>query len=133
MGWRIERGDCLDLLPTVSDGSIDAIITDPPYPEISRDYGKISEAAWHSLMDAVVAQVRRVLKPGGSAVFVLQPNYERLGRMRLWLWEFLLRTAKSWNLIQNAYCWNRTAMPSAGCDRRHGLLRPSVRYCLWFG
>ena len=133
MAWQIEHGDCLDLLPAVPDGSVDAVVTDPPYPEISRDYGRMSEPRWHDLMDAVVAQVRRVLKPQGSAVFVLQPNYERLGKMRLWLWEFLLRTARSWNLVQDAYSWNRTAMPSAGCDRNTGLLRPSVRYCLWFG
>jgi DNA modification methylase len=133
MSHRIEHGDCLELLPSLSDTSVDAVITDPPYPEIDRDYGRISEADWHELIDKAVAQARRVLKPSGSMVCILQPNYEKLGRMRLWLWEFLVRTAKSWNLIQNAYCWNRTAMPSAGCDRRHGLLRPSVRYCLWFG
>jgi len=25
------RGDCIDLLPKIPDGSIDSIITDPPY------------------------------------------------------------------------------------------------------
>src|ERR1700730_2535144 len=109
MAWRIEQGDCLDLLPSVPDRSMDAVVTDPPYPEIRRDYGRLTEAEWHALMDAVVAQARRVLKPSGSAVFVLQPNYERLGRMRLWVWEFLVRTARNWNLIQNVMAWNRTA------------------------
>jgi hypothetical protein len=41
-------------------------------------------------MKEVATECRRVLKPKGSAVFILQPNYEAVGRMRLWLWEFVL-------------------------------------------
>jgi hypothetical protein len=133
MTWRIENGDCLDMLPAVPAGSIDAVITDPPYPCIRRPYGRLAEAEWHDLMDGVVAQVRRVLRPSGSAVFVLQPNSRRVGEMRLWPWEFLLRTAKDWNLIQDVYWWNHAAMPTVHVRRENGLLRPSVKLCLWFG
>ena len=27
----LHLGDCLDILPTLADGSVDAVITDPPY------------------------------------------------------------------------------------------------------
>jgi DNA modification methylase len=64
--------------------SIDAIITDPIYPEIDREYGRLTERQWHALMREVVAECRRVLKPKGSAVFILQPNAEKIGQMRLW-------------------------------------------------
>src|SRR5207302_6393272 len=97
------------------DASVDAVITDPPYPEVRRDYGRLTEAAWHALMDEVVAQARRVLKPGGSMVCVLQPNSREVGAMRLWLWEFLLRTARSWGLVQDCYWWNPAAMPPVHC------------------
>ena len=30
-GWALHRGDCFDVLPTLTDGSCDALITDPPY------------------------------------------------------------------------------------------------------
>ena len=30
-GWTLYQGDCLDVLPTLAAGSVDAIITDPPY------------------------------------------------------------------------------------------------------
>ncbi len=133
MIWRIEHGDCLHLLPSIPDASVDAIITDPPYPCIRRPYGRLAEAEWHDTMDAVVAQARRVLKPWGSAVFVLQPNSRRVGEMRLWPWDFLLRTTKSWNLLQDVYWWNFAAMPTVHCRRANGLLRQSVKLCLWFG
>src|SRR3990167_4075539 len=29
--WRVIEGDCLDVLKTLEPGSVDAIITDPPY------------------------------------------------------------------------------------------------------
>ena len=31
MTWRIECGDCLELLKALPDGSVDAVVTDPPY------------------------------------------------------------------------------------------------------
>lgn len=131
--FDIRHGDCLDVLPTIPDQSVDAVITDPPYPEINRSYGTLTESQWHTLMDGVVKEARRVLRPKGSAVFVLQPNYDKIGRMRLWLWKFLVRTAEKWNLIQNVYWWNYTTPALAGANRRDGLLRNSVKYMLWFG
>jgi DNA modification methylase len=129
----LRLGDCLNILPTIPDASVDAIITDPPYPEIAREYGRWSEAQWHELMRGVVAEVRRVLKPRGSAVFVLQPNSERVGRMRVWLWEFLVWVGKEWGVVQDAYWWNFTASPTVHSQRERGLMRPSVKTCVWLG
>jgi site-specific DNA-methyltransferase (adenine-specific) len=30
-GFQLYRGDCLEVLPTLPDGSVDVVITDPPY------------------------------------------------------------------------------------------------------
>jgi len=30
-GWTLYQGDCLDILPTLAAGSVDAVVTDPPY------------------------------------------------------------------------------------------------------
>ena len=87
--YTIHCGNCLDILPTIPAQSVDAVITDPPYPEISRDYGRMTEAQWWDMMMGVCAEVRRVLKPTGSAVFILQPNSRKVGSMRGWLWEFM--------------------------------------------
>jgi len=29
--WCVIEGDCLDVLPGLADGSVDAVVTDPPY------------------------------------------------------------------------------------------------------
>jgi DNA modification methylase len=128
----LRLGDCRTLLPTIPSGSVDAVISDPIYPEVDRSYGRISEAEWHDLMRVVVAECRRILKPSGSAVFILQPNSERVGRMRPWLWEFMAWTAKEWNQVQDAWWWNIAALPVGGCNTA-GLLRPSLKACVWLG
>jgi hypothetical protein len=85
-------------------------------------------------MRAVIPEVRRVLKPSGSAVFILQPNSERVGRMRTWLWDFLAWVGKEWGIVQDAYWWNYAALPGGGCaPRGRGLLRSSVKMCVWLG
>lgn len=132
-GVRLIHGDSLNVMPTLDAESIDAVVTDPPYPEIDRPYGRMTEADWHAMMRRIVAECRRVLKPTGSAVFILQPNSERVGRMRPWLWEFMAWTAREWNQIQDAWWWNHTAPPTVHCQRTRGLMRPSVKACVWLG
>jgi hypothetical protein len=127
------HGDCREAIRSLPDASVDAVITDPIYPEVRREYGKISESDWHDLMRTVVAECRRVLKPKGSAVFIIHPNFEKFGRMRVWPWEFVAWAGREWNLVQDAYWWSIDAMSLAGTDRRVGLMRSSVKMCVWLG
>ncbi len=83
------------------------------------------------MMRPVVAEVRRLLKPSGSAVFVLQPNSERVGRMRPWLFEFQAWICREWNMVQDVWWWNHTALPLTKNDP--SFLRGSVKACVWVG
>lgn len=130
---RVIEGDCLEVLKTLPDASIDAVITDPPYPEIDRAYGRWTEGEWWELMMGVCREVRRILKPTGSAVFILQPNSEKVGRMRGWLWRFMAWVCSEWNMVQDAWWWNFTAAPTRHCNRQYGLMRPSLKACVWAG
>lgn len=130
--WRVEHGDCLDILPTIPDASVDAVISDPPYPHIKRDYGTLTEDEWWDLMMGVVKETRRILKPQGSAIFILQPNSRRLGSMRGWLWRFMLWVTEEWNMVQDVWWWNISAFPEAHAIQGR-LTRPSVKACVWAG
>jgi DNA modification methylase len=127
------RGDCLDILPTIESASVDCIITDPPYPHIKRDYGTwTTEQWWTLIVDGVIPEVRRILKPTGSAVFILQPNSEHVGQMRGWLFEFQAWVCREWNMAQDVYWWNVCTMPEAHSIQGR-LMRPSVKPCVWCG
>ena len=66
--FQLYNCDAIAGLKCVKSNSIDAVISDPPYAEINRKYGRLTEPQWHDLMDGVVEEVRRVLKPGGNAL-----------------------------------------------------------------
>jgi len=130
---KVHCGDCLDLLKQIPDQSIDAVITDPPYAEVKRDYGRWTEEEWWALIvEGVVPEVRRVLKPQGSAVFIIQPNSRKVGSMRGWVFEFMAWVCREWNMVQDAYWWNVAAVPEAMAIQGR-LMRPSLKPCVWCG
>lgn len=144
MGEKISRykdqvklycGDCLDILPTLSSQSVDAVICDPPYPHVKRSYGYWTTEDWWSLIvEGVIPEVQRVLKPTGSAVFILQPNSEKVGKLRGWLWEFMAWVCREWNMVQDVWWWNITAVTTGvSTPRERGLLRASLKACVWCG
>lgn len=128
---RLIEGDCLAVLPTLPAGSVDAVVCDPPYPFVRRDYGYWDEAGWRGLIDPAVEGCRRLLAPTGSMVVILQPNSERVGSVRPWLWDFVAHWSRRWNLVQDVWWWNTAAIPEAHAVA--GLLRPAVKMCVWLG
>lgn len=60
---KLLQGDCLELLPTIPAGSVDLVLTDPPYGTTACSWDAVIpfEPMWR--------EVRRVLKPRGAAVF----------------------------------------------------------------
>lgn len=133
MSHELHLGDAVEQMRLLPDASVDCVITDPPYPEIDRAYGRMTEAEWWQMMMGVCAETRRILKPSGSAVFILQPNSRKVGSMRGWLWEFMAWVCKDWNMVQDAWWWNTTAMPTVHTKREIGLMRPSLKACVWAG
>lgn len=59
----VYHGSCLDVLPTLADNSIDAVVTDPPY-ELGF-MGKSWDASGIAFNADVWRECLRVLKPGG--------------------------------------------------------------------
>ncbi len=48
------HGDCLEIMPTIPDASVDAIITDPPYGDTSLKWDK-RVRGWHELASNMLA------------------------------------------------------------------------------
>ena len=110
----------------------DAVIFDPPYPEIDRDYGRWSVEAWNDMMHAFVLMLKGKLKPTASAMILLQPNAEFPGKMRPWFYEFMAWCSRVYNVVQDLWWWNTVALPSGGAGT-HGLCRGTLKAILWLG
>lgn len=77
MKTQLLKGDNLELLPTLADNSIDAIVTDPPY-ELGF-MGKSWDSSGIAYKVALWAECLRVLKPGGHLIaFGGSRTYHRL-------------------------------------------------------
>jgi DNA modification methylase len=59
----VHHGNCLDILPTLPDCSVDSVVTDPPY-ELGF-MGKKWDASGIAYNVTLWSEVMRVLKPGG--------------------------------------------------------------------
>lgn len=84
---KLLHGDCLELMQTIEGGSIDAIITDPPYGTTACKWDSVIpfEPMWE--------QIWRVLKPNGvCALFGSEPfsSHLRLSNLKMfkydWIW-----------------------------------------------
>lgn len=59
----IIQGDCLKIMKTFPDKSIDLILTDPPYGvELKYDIYNDSEESWFHLMFSFIPEARRIAK-----------------------------------------------------------------------
>ena len=59
---KLHHGDCLDVLPTIADGSVDMVLADPPYGTTA--------CKWDSVipLEPMWAELKRVIKPKGAIV-----------------------------------------------------------------
>jgi site-specific DNA-methyltransferase (adenine-specific) len=65
---NVHQGDCLDLMKSIPDGSIDMVLADPPYGTTACKWDSVIpfEPMWE--------QLRRVIKSNGAIVlFSSQP------------------------------------------------------------
>lgn len=88
MQSKLYKGDCLEIMKHISDGSVDAVITDPPYGT--------TQCKWDSVIDfdLMWEQLNRVIKPNGAIVlFGSEPFSSALRMSNIknykydWIWE----------------------------------------------
>ena len=85
---KLLHGDCLELMKGIPDGSVDAIITDPPYGTTA--------CKWDSVIpfDLMWEQLNRIIKPNGAIVlFGSEPFSSALRMSNIknykydWIWD----------------------------------------------
>ena len=90
---QLFKGDCLEVMKQIPDGSVDAIITDPPYGTTA--------CKWDSVIpfDLMWEQLNRVIKPNGAIVlFGSEPFSSALRMSNIknykydWIWDKITKT-----------------------------------------
>ena len=89
-------GDCLDVLPTLPDASVDAIIADPPYGTTACKWDAVIpfEPMWREL--------RRVIKHGGAIVLFGSEPFSsalRMSNIREYKYDWVWNKKKGGNIM----------------------------------
>ena len=85
---NLMKGDCLELMKTIPDGSVDMVLTDPPYGT--------TQCKWDSVIpfEPMWAELKRIIKPNGAIVlFGSEPFSSALRMSNIkqykydWIWD----------------------------------------------
>lgn len=101
-------GDCLDVMRTLPDDSVDLIVTSPPYAERRKaQYGGIPTAEYIDWFLPRSAEMMRLLKHTGSFVLNIKEHVEDGERSDYVMRLVLDLRAQGWRLVDQ-YIWHKT-------------------------
>ena len=150
--WKVIQGDCRDVLRSMPDASVDAVVTDPPYFRVKDDEWDNQwscRAKFVEWLSVVADQWVRVIKPNGSLFSFASPDscddvaammrkkFHLLNRIR-WVkrngWhrkadrESLRSFLSPWEeiLFAEQFASDKHAMGEAGYDEASRLLHQRV-------
>src|SRR5699024_3038363 len=144
------QGDCLNVLKTLDDNSVDSVVTDPPYglskePDIAEvltkwlageeydhGHGGFMGKSWDSFVPHpdIWREVYRVLKPGGHALVFAGTRTQDLMTISLRLAGFEVRDVIEWLYFSG---FPKSHDVSKAFDRRAGKLKTESKRFTYAG
>ena len=96
----LRLGDCLEVMKSIPDNSIDAIITDPPYGTTA--------CKWDSVIDFELMweQLNRIIKPNGAIVLFGSEPFSsalRLSNIKNYKYDWVWEKDRGTNFLQAKY------------------------------
>jgi DNA modification methylase len=132
-------GDSLDLLAKVPAGSINLVMTSPPFALLrEKTYGNEAQSEYVDWLLEFCRAVQRVLTDDGSFVLDLGGAYQRgIPSRSLYQWRVLLRCVDElgFHLAEEVYWHNPSKLPSPieWVNKRKLRMKDSVNTVWWFG
>lgn len=100
-------GDCLDVLKTIPDNSIDLIVTSPPYADNRKNtYGGIATKNYVQWFLPRSKEFLRVLKPNGTFILNIKEKVEN-GERSTYVLELILEMKKQGWLWTEEFIWHK--------------------------
>jgi DNA modification methylase len=126
---KIYSGNCEDILKIIPDGSIDLIVTSPPYADNRKStYGGVPIKNYVNWFLPISLELERVLKPTGSFVLNIKERAVN-GERQTYVIELILEMKKQGWLWTEEYIWHkRNCYPGKWNNR----FRDAWERCLHF-
>jgi len=132
-------GDSLDLLRLMPEGSVNLVMTSPPFALLrEKSYGNETQVEYVDWLLRFCEQVRRVLADDGSFVLDLGGAYQRgVPSRSLHQWRVMIRCVDElgFHLAEEVYWHNPSKLPSPieWVNKRKLRMKDSVNTVWWFG
>ena len=99
---NLMKGDCLELMKTIPDGSVDLILTDPPYGTTACKWDSVIpfEPMWQEL--------KRIIKPNGAIVLFGSEPFSsalRMSNIKQYKYDWV------WDKVSGGNPFNNKVMP----------------------
>jgi site-specific DNA-methyltransferase (adenine-specific) len=126
---EIYQGNCLDILPTLASGSVNLIITSPPYADQRKDtYGGVHPDQYVEWFLPIADELKRVLTDDGSFILNIKERVVN-GERHTYVLELILALRKQGWLWTEEYIWHkRNSYPGKWANR----FRDAWERCLHF-
>lgn len=131
-------GDALCLLSSLSEASIDLVVTSPPFAlQRAKEYGNLVEDDYIDWLVKFTKEIKRVLKDTGSFVLDLGGTYKQKRPIRsLYNYKVLIRLCEEqgWNLAEEFFWFNPAKLPSPieWVNKRKIRVKDAVNTIWWF-
>lgn len=129
--------DSLEYLPQIPSGSVDLVMTSPPYAlHFKKEYGNASQSEYVEWFLPFAKEIRRVLKPDGSFVLNVGGSWVPGAPVRS-LYHFRLLLALcdqlEFHLCQEFFWYNPAKMPAPAewVNVRRMRVKDAVEYIFW--
>lgn len=113
---RIVLGDSLELLKTLKPGSVDLIMTSPPFGLVrKKEYGNVAADEYIDWFRPFAAAFHRVLTDTGSAVIDIGGAWNQgIPTRHLYHFKLLIMMCEEFgfHLAQDFYWWNPSKLPT---------------------
>ena len=99
---ELYKGECLEVMKSIPDASIDAIITDPPYGTTACKWDSVID------FDLMWEQLNRIIKPNGAIVLFGSEPFSsalRMSNFQNWKYDWI------WHKNQPSGQFNASKMP----------------------
>lgn len=129
-------GDCEQEMKKIPTGSIDLIVTSPPYAD-KRNYGvedgTIAPDDYIAWFIPKAKQMFRILKPNGSFILNISDKVVD-GFQHLYVFELVLKLCKTvgFHLVRDYIWYNPATPPNVYSRGGYGRTKKSHEYCFWF-
>ena len=126
---KIILGNCLEIIPTLADKSIDSVVTSPPYAEQRKNlYSGICEQKYPTWTVEWMEVLKPKLKPGASVAIVIRPHIKN-GVLSDYVLKTRLAIRDAGWFETEELIWIKPNSPPIGNNKRP---RRSWESILWF-